>query len=107
MTTRIDPPHRVVVVPALRRLGGVVLRDWLAITIGTRIYAWRTLNDVELAHELEHVRQWRRHGALFPLIYLAASVRSARAGSGWYIGNRFEAEARKAADALPRQPEER
>jgi hypothetical protein len=102
MTTPIDPPHRVVVVPALRRLGGVVLPDWLAITIGTRIYAWRDLKDMELAHELEHVRQWRRHGALFPVIYLAASASSARAGTGWYIGNRFEADARKAAEALAR-----
>jgi hypothetical protein len=103
MTTRTDPPpHRVVVVPALRRVGAMVLRDWLAITIGSRILAWRQLNDVELAHELAHVRQWRRHGALFPAVYLAASLSALRGGSGWYAGNRFEVEARKAADELQR-----
>lgn len=103
MTTPTDPPpHRVVVIPALRRVGAMVLRDWLAITIGSRILAWRPLNDIELAHELAHVRQWRRHGALFPAVYLAASVSAARGRRGWYAGNRFEVEARKAADELAR-----
>ena len=104
MTTPTDPapPYRVVVVPALRRLGAVVIRDWLAITIGSWILAWRDLDPVELAHELQHVRQWRRHGALFPIAYLAASVRAMGARQGWYRGNRFEIEARKAADELAR-----
>jgi hypothetical protein len=104
MTTSTDPapPHRIVVVPALRRIGALVLRDWLAITIGSRILAWRPLNEVELAHELAHVRQWRRHGALCPAIYLAASLAALRGRRGWYAGNRFEVEARKAADALTR-----
>jgi hypothetical protein len=104
MTTSTDPapPHRIVVVPALRRIGALVLRDWLAITIGSRILAWRPLNEVELAHELAHVRQWRRHGALFPAVYLAASLAALRGRHGWYAGNRFEVEARKAADALTR-----
>ncbi len=99
-----DPPHRVVVVPVLRRIGGLVLRDWLAITIGSRILAWRELNPVELAHELAHVRQWRRHGVLFPILYGAASVRALRGHQGWYDGNRYEVEARKAADELARRP---
>ena len=45
------------VVTWLRRPGGLFLRDWLAITLGSRIYAWRALRDDELEHELEHVRQ--------------------------------------------------
>lgn len=104
MTTSTErpPPHRVVVVPALRRIGTLVLHDWLAITIGGRILAWRALNDVELAHELQHVRQWRRHGALFPVVYFTESIRARGTGRGWYAGNRFEIEARKAADELPR-----
>lgn len=89
--------HRLVVWRWLRRPGGLVLRDWVAITIGRTIFAWRELTDEELAHELAHVRQWRAHGPLFPLAYLRASIAAARAGRNWYHGNRFEAEARAMA----------
>jgi hypothetical protein len=63
--------HRVIVVPPLRRLGSVLVERWLAITIGRLILAWRPLDEVELEHELEHVRQWERHGFTFPLTYFA------------------------------------
>ena len=89
--------HRMVVWPWSRRVGGRFLRDWLAITIGTTIIAWRPLGDDELEHELEHVRQWRRHGVAFPIRYLRASAEARRAGKRWYHDNRFEAEARAAA----------
>lgn len=90
--------HRVVVWPWLRRLGRLVLPDWLAITLGRTVFAWRTLNDEELEHELEHVRQWDRMGWWrFPLAYLAASVRARRSGGRWYRDNHFEVEARAAA----------
>ena len=89
--------HRVHVVSWLRRPGSLLLKEWLAITIGRDIFAWRALDAPELNHELAHVRQWRRHGAAFPLIYLGASLRSASSGQGWYRGNRFEVEARRAA----------
>lgn len=94
----VDTPHRLHVQPALRRIGALLMRDWLAIAIGTHIWAWRRLTDRELAHELAHVRQWRRHGLLFPLRYLAASIVAGHAGAGWYRGNRFELEARVAED---------
>lgn len=94
------PPHRVVVVPWLRILERVLIPRWLAITIGRTIFAWRPLTDVELEHELEHVRQWRRYGIAFPFVYLAAALRARRAGKSWYIDNRFEEEARKAASTL-------
>jgi len=89
--------HRLHVWPWLRRLGPLVLPDWLAITIGSRIYAWRDLDDVELAHELAHVEQWARHGVFFPVLYLADSFRARRAGKRWYHDNRFEREAREVA----------
>lgn len=89
--------HRVVVWPWLRRPGGMLLRDWLAITVGSTIFTWRPLSDEELAHELEHVRQWRRHGPLFPLAYLRASLAARRAGRSWYHDNRYEVEARVVA----------
>ena len=89
--------HRVVTWPWLRGVGGLVLRDWLAITIGRTVFAWRALTDDELEHELEHVRQWGRLGVRYPLAYLAESLRARRAGGRWYHDNRFEAEARAAA----------
>jgi hypothetical protein len=88
--------HRVHVIPWLRRPGSLLLRNWLAITIGRDILAWRRLGAAELAHELAHVRQWRRYGALFAVRYVMASVASLLGGTGWYHGNRYEVEARRA-----------
>ena len=89
--------HRVLVWPWLRRIGSLVIPDWLAITLGHRIFAWREMTGPELDHELAHVRQWARHGLWFPLVYLLAALRARRAGRSWYRDNRFEVEARKAA----------
>jgi hypothetical protein len=89
--------HRLVIWPWLRHLGRLLLRDWLAITIGGTVFAWRALSDDELEHELEHVRQWRRYGPWFPVRYLAASLRARCRGGLWYRDNRFEVEARTAA----------
>ena len=89
--------HRVVVWPWLRMVGPLLLRDWLAITVGKTIFAWRALNEAELEHELEHVRQWGRMGVRFPIAYLAESMRARKAGKRWYHDNRYEADAREAA----------
>jgi hypothetical protein len=88
----------VLVLAWLRRPGGrLIMRNWLAINIGPLILAWRPLSEIELAHELAHVRQWRRHGLLFIARYFAASRRAARAGGDRYRDNIFEIEARRAA----------
>jgi hypothetical protein len=92
--------HRLHVVPWLRRPGGLLLSSWLAITVGRHVFAWRALSPEELEHELEHVRQWARHGLRFPLLYLAESIRARRSGRRWYHDNRFESEARAAAARL-------
>jgi len=89
--------HRLHVWPWLRPIGSALLRDWLAISIGRRIFAWRKLTAAELAHELEHVRQWKRYGMAFPLVYLVESLLALRAGKQWYVDNRFERAARDAA----------
>lgn len=90
--------HRVHVVPWLRTVGGrVLITDWLAITIGRDIWCWRSLDEVELAHELAHVRQWQRDGALFVLHYALASVTALLARRHWYRDNAFEVAARAAA----------
>jgi hypothetical protein len=90
------PGHRLHVWPWLRRPGGLVLRNWLAITIGRDVLAWRPLDERELRHELAHVRQWRRYGWSLPIRYALASWRALRSGAGWYHGNAFEVEARAA-----------
>ncbi len=95
--------HRVVVLPWLRLVGRFLIDNWLAITIGRTVFAWRALNDVELEHELEHVRQWRRYGVAFPVVYVAAGLRARRAGKSWYRDNRFEEDARKAASSITRR----
>jgi hypothetical protein len=96
--------HRVHVWPWLRLIGPLLLPNWLAITIGRRIFAWRALDEVELAHELAHVRQWARHGIVFPLLYFADSLRARRAGKRWYHDNAFEKEARDDAKRASRGP---
>lgn len=94
------PDHRVHVWPWLRRPGRLLIADWLAITLGRHIFAWRTMRADELAHELEHVRQWNAFGWRFPIAYLAASLRARRSGKRWYADNRFEKEARAASKTV-------
>ena len=95
------PEYPVIVIPWLRRPGHhLILPNWLAITIGRWIFAWRPLNDAELAHELTHVRQWQRYGLRFIPRYLRASRRAAAADGDSYCDNIFEREASAAADAV-------
>ena len=77
-----------------------VLPNWTAITIGRRIFAWRALDDVELAHELKHVEQWRRHGIAFIVRYFAASSAAKRSGGDRYRDNAFEREAVEAEEQV-------
>jgi hypothetical protein len=93
-----DPSFRIHVVPASRRVGGLFLRGWLAITVGRDILSWRDLTGPELAHELCHVRQWQRYGLRFIPRYLRASWRAWRVGRDPYRDNAFEIAARRAAD---------
>jgi hypothetical protein len=67
--------------------------EWLAMTIGSHIFAWRQLDTAELAHELTHVEQWRQHGILFIPLYMRSSYRAARAGLDRYRDNEFERQA--------------
>jgi hypothetical protein len=94
-----EPKHQVIVLSWLERpMQRFVLANWTAITIGRRIFAWRDLDQVELAHELKHVEQWHRHGLRFIPMYLLASWRAERAGGHRYWDNRFEKEAIAAAE---------
>jgi hypothetical protein len=92
--------YRQHVHPILRRPGKLLLRNWLAITLGGHIWSWRPLDAAELAHEVVHVEQWARHGWRYPLRYWWASVTAMRSRRSWYWDNEFERAARAAADKV-------
>lgn len=88
------PRHSVVVLPWLKGpMQRFVLPNWLAITIGSRIFCWRALDAAELEHELTHVKQWKRYGPSFAIRYLLASRSASKAGGDRYRDNQFEREA--------------
>jgi hypothetical protein len=91
----VVPPHRVLVVPMLKPIAQrLIMPNWLAITIGRLIFAWRQLDEAELAHELVHVRQWSENGFFRYIVrYMQESSRASAAGGDRYRDNKFEAEA--------------
>jgi hypothetical protein len=95
---RDHPAFRLHVHSVLRRPGGLIFPNWLAITLGGHIWSWRPLDPAELAHEAKHAEQWRRLGWRYPFSYWASSLRALWAGGNWYRDNEFEREARAAAD---------
>ncbi len=65
-----------------------------AITLGHVVLAADASALVKAqAHERVHVAQYERFGALFPLLYLAASLRAVSRGGRAYRDNVFEREA--------------
>jgi hypothetical protein len=69
-----------------------------AVTIGRCVLARdRASLRSTFAHEAQHIRQFDRWGALFPLVYCFESLRAMLAGQGAYLGNRFEIAAETAA----------
>lgn len=96
------PDHHVLVLAWLRPIcQRLIMPDWLAITIGRWIFAWRPLDEAEMAHELAHVRQWRQHGFVrYIARYFGASSRAKGAGGDRYRDNEFEIEARAAEEAV-------
>ena len=77
-----------------------LLPNWEAITIGRHIISWRPLSEVDLAHEVKHVEQWRQHGVRFIVRYLRAGRAAARTGGDRYRDNPFEVEARAAGEVI-------
>ena len=101
------PPYHCIVIPWLKGPAQrLILPNWLAITIGPLIFSWRVLDPVELAHEVQHVRQWRREGLRYIPRYFAASDAAVKAGKDRYWDNAFEVEARDAADTVRKRLEE-
>ena len=73
-----------------------------AITFGHVVLAVEELDQKTLEHELEHVRQYERIGPLYGPLYVLSSVRALLKGGHYYRDNRFEIEARAAADQWER-----
>jgi len=95
------PPYRLIVWPWLKApMQRFVLPNWIAITIGRWIFAWRKLDEAELAHELTHVRQWSRYGLTYVPRYYMASRTAAKSGGDRYFDNAFEREAAQAAEVV-------
>jgi hypothetical protein len=80
-------------------LGPVLARGnpWFpiaAITLGHVVLAVDACAlESTRAHERIHVRQYEKFGALFPLLYLASSLRAIAVGGRAYRDNAFEKEA--------------
>jgi len=109
-TKAAKPPkadHTAVVVPWLKGpMQRFVLPNWTAITIGRRIFSWRKLDEIELAHEMAHVKQWSEYGLSFIVRYFLASRAAKAAGGDRYWDNIYEKEATEAAEKV-RKTEDR
>jgi hypothetical protein len=72
--------------------------QWMPVyaqTLGRYVFAREPLPDHTVAHEMEHVRQWRRLGPLFLPAYLASSGLALLRGRHPYRANRYEEAARR------------
>jgi cobalamin biosynthesis protein CobD/CbiB len=81
---------------------------YAAMAVGEVVFA-RNRPDVRahLAHELRHVRQARKWGLLFPLLYLASSLGCVLTGRNAYRDNAFERAARRAESRAESRAEKR
>ena len=68
-----------------------------AMTFGSTVVASRRLDDALVAHELAHVRQYRRFGPLYLGLYVLGSAWGAVRHGQSYLGNPFEIEAMEVA----------
>jgi len=74
-------------------LDNVPLRPY-AQTLGRIVVAREAMPAGTIRHELEHVRQWRRLGPLFLVVYGLESMRVMLMGGHRYRDNRYELAAR-------------
>ena len=66
-----------------------------AIAFGHVVLCIDEIDDLTLAHELAHVRQYERWGPFFIPAYLLASVAAKLRGGNAYRDNQFEVAARE------------
>jgi hypothetical protein len=86
---------------ALRALGRLFgATAFVGWTCGDVVFLRSDLLQDErlIRHELRHVQQMHWFGPLFPLVYCAASLVAVARGGHIYRDNRFEIDARRAAE---------
>jgi hypothetical protein len=71
------------------------------MTLGHVVLCIDEIDEATLAHELVHVAQYERWGALFVPCYLGASLLAALRGRDLYRDNPFEIAARRRARGRP------
>jgi len=84
------------------RVGRYLDTGWMPIhaqTIGHYVFARQTLDPRTLAHECEHVRQWRRLGPLYLPAYFGSSLLALLAHRHPYRDNPFEMAARERVES--------
>jgi hypothetical protein len=105
----IDAPSRVVEQDGVRvfvvedpRTARLLDNQHAAIhaqTLGRYIFCRERLSDHILAHELEHVRHWRRFGPIYEPLYFGSAGLALLRGRRPAQANWFEAAAWRRADA--------
>jgi hypothetical protein len=81
-----------------RRLGW----SYGAITLGHVVLAVGEIDEATFEHELVHVRQWERWGALLFVAYPLASLAAVLTGGHHYADNVFERRAREQLEGTGR-----
>ncbi len=84
-----------------KRLGRYLDSGWMQIhaqTVGHYVFARAPLDPKTLAHECEHIRQWRRFGPLYLPLYFGASGLALVRRRRPYWDNRFEVAAMRRAE---------
>ncbi|MGD0017969.1 MAG: hypothetical protein ABSD62_01830 [Candidatus Limnocylindrales bacterium] len=69
-----------------------------AQTVGRYVFCRGPMDERVLAHECEHIRQWRRFGPLYLPLYFGLSLVGVLRGRRPYFDNRFEVAARRRAE---------
>jgi hypothetical protein len=77
---------------------GSQLMPVTAQTLGRYVFSRDPVGDELLAHECEHIRQWRRFGPFYLALYFGSSALVSLRGGRPYWDNPFEAAARRRAD---------
>jgi hypothetical protein len=86
--------------PRIQRWFRAHLMPVQAQTLGRYVFARDTISPQILAHECEHVRQWGRFGPFYLALYFGSSAVAFSRGRRPYWDNRFEAVARRRAEAV-------
>jgi hypothetical protein len=94
-----DPPAGATLVEDSRfdRLFRIVPNRPSAMTFGSTVIARRPLDPALIVHELTHVAQFRRWGAMYLPLYLIGAAWGLLRYRQFYFGNPFEVRAMRAA----------